>query len=94
MAQCNHGNPHKTVPDEVIGILPNCQAASGRHKCPICAYNEGVAAKNGKQFKGPAEECSHRETAPRDMLNGLPIYQGGEGRHKCCYSAYQAGIRN
>lgn len=92
MAQCDHGNPHKTAPDAVIDSLPECQAAGGRHKCPVCAYNEGVEVKAGKRFNGPADECSHGETAPQDMLKDLPEYQGGKGRHKCCYTAYQAGL--
>ncbi len=92
MATCEHNGKVNSAPDSVIESLPEGQAKAGRHKCVICAYNEGLAVKKGKQFKGIADTCSHGAAVPRDMLDGLPENQGGLGRHKCAYSAFQAGL--
>lgn len=93
MAQCNHGNPYRTAPDEVILALPECQAGTGRHKCAVCAYNEGLAEATGqKTFLGNAESCPHGKHAPVDMLSALPVDQGGPQRHGCVYTAYRMGL--
>lgn len=92
MAHCVHGNPNHFAPDELVLEWPNCQGTGARHKCVICAYNEGKAAASGKVFYGPASECVHGATAPRDMISALPDYQGGKGRHRCIHLAYQAGL--
>jgi hypothetical protein len=36
---CNHG---KTAPEYIIVDLPESQAGTGRHKCAICAFHEGL----------------------------------------------------
>lgn len=92
MAQCQHGNPYRTAPDAIIAALPECQAGTGRHKCAVCAYNEGMLAAAGKQFIGPAETCPDGITVPRDMLRALPVNQGGLQRHTCVYTAYRKGF--
>lgn len=92
MANCNHGNPYRSAPDSVIAALPECQAGTGRHKCAICAYNEGLAVAAGKKFSGGPESCSHDEHAPKDMLTALPDDQSEPHRHKCAYTAYRIGL--
>jgi hypothetical protein len=39
MAYCD--NPHDTVPKKDIARLPTSQAAEGRHRCALCAYELG-----------------------------------------------------
>jgi len=92
MAQCNHGNPYRTAPDAVILSLPECQAGTGRHKCSVCAYNEGRLVALGKRYGGRAEECLHGVSVPQVMLDALPINQGGLQRHTCVYKAYRMGL--
>lgn len=94
MAQCEHGDPYKTAPDLVIASLPECQAGEGRHKCCICAYNEGMEVAKGKKFPGLQGKCPDDVAAPIDMLRKLPVNQGGIQRHKCVYTAYQLGLRD
>jgi hypothetical protein len=36
--ECKHGH---SAPKEVLDNLEPSQAGTGRHKCAICAYNEG-----------------------------------------------------
>lgn len=47
MAYCD--NPYDTVPKKDIERLPKSQAAEGRHKCALCAY------ELGRQQAGEAE---------------------------------------
>jgi hypothetical protein len=89
MARCSHGH---TAPSSVLANLPICQAGTGRHKCAVCAYAEGLKSAVGKRFAGPAEECDQRHgVAPRDMLIALPESQAGIERHKCAYQAFEEG---
>ena len=92
MAQCNHGNPYRTAPNAVIKSLPECQAGTGRHKCAVCAYNEGLLVAAGKKFPGPLEECPDGVPVPLAMLEALPVNQGGMQRHTCVYTAYRMGL--
>lgn len=83
------------MPIAVIDMLPECQAQAGRHKCAICAFNEGVAvAKGNKIFGAEGERCSHDQYAPIKMLDELQRSQGTRARHKCVYQAYQLGIES
>lgn len=36
--RCNQGS---SAPTSVLGELPEAQAGVGRHKCPVCAYEQG-----------------------------------------------------
>ena len=94
MAKCKHGTPYKKAPDSVIDSLPECQAGEGRHKCCICAYNEGLEVAKGKRFSGLQGKCPHGVAAPTPVLEKLPVYQGGTQRHKCVYTAYQLGLQD
>ncbi len=93
--QCAH---EKLMPIETLNALPECQAQEGRHKCAICAFNEGIAVAKGNEiFGAEGEKCSHDQYihyAPKEMLEKLPENQGGSGRHKCVYHAYQLGIES
>ena len=61
---CDHGN---FVPYEVLNRLPHSQAGTGRHKCAICAYSEGV--QRGRQTGDNANEI-------QDMIKYLTAYLG------------------
>ena len=93
MAICHKKHCDKSMPDSLIESLPECQGGVGRHKCVICAYNEGLAVKNKEaKHAGIEATCPHEVPAPRDMLKGLPASQGGKGRHKCANTAYRLGL--
>ena len=86
MAQCPHGS---SMPDELILALPDSQAGSGRHRCAVCAYEQGTSYTGGG---GQTEQCSHGNFAPVDILSNLPEYQGGPTRHKCVACAFMDGV--
>lgn len=89
MASCSHGS---TAPDAVIISLPICQGGKARHKCAICAYEEGVSAGRGKIFAGPMDQCGKQHaSAPLAMVQALPISQAKPYRHRCSYLAFQLG---
>jgi predicted HNH restriction endonuclease len=94
MATCAH---HNTIPDDVLARIPGSQAGSGRHRCVVCAYAQGVAAARHVatiQALGSIETCSHRSEAPSNILRGLHESQSGSGRHKCCTCAFQFGFQS
>ena len=41
MEPCPHG---KAAPVSVLTGLPDNQGGTARHKCPVCAYEEGLKA--------------------------------------------------
>ncbi|HMP84107.1 MAG TPA: HNH endonuclease [Verrucomicrobiota bacterium] len=92
MATCAH---HNTIPDDVLVRIPGSQAGSGRHRCVICAYAQGVAAaRRGATIRslGETETCNHGSEAPSQILRKLQESQAGGGRHKCCTCAFQLGF--
>lgn len=94
MATCNHNN---TIPDEVLARIPGSQAGSGRHRCAICAYSQGVAAAHHAatiRALGAIEKCNHGSEAPSKILRALRESQAGGGRHKCCTCAFQLGFQS
>ena len=90
MADCAHGY---FAPNDTIEALPICQAGYGRHRCPVCAYNHGLAVGRGEvAYEGPSQTCAKRHaSAPVEMLRALPISQARLQRHRCSYLAYQRG---
>lgn len=44
MIMCHHGN---VAPESILKSLGDNQGGSGRHKCVVCAYQEGRAAGRG-----------------------------------------------
>lgn len=51
---CDHGN---SAPPEVIRDLPVSQSGAGRHRCAVCAYEEGRKAG----FEAGIDETSFEE---------------------------------
>ena len=94
MATCAH---HNTIPDDVLARIPGSQAGSGRHRCVICAYAQGVAAARRAatiRALGATETCNHGSEAPSQILWDLEESQAGGGRHKCCTCAFQFGFQS
>ena len=94
MPTCAH---HNTIPDDVLARIPGSQAGSGRHRCVMCAYAQGVAAAGHAltiRALGMVETCNHGSEAPTKILRALPESQAGGGRHKCCNCAFQFGFRS
>lgn len=94
MATCVH---HNTIPEDVLWRIPESQGGSGRHRCVVCAYAQGIAAAQQGAITrviGGRERCRHNCEAPTGILRGLPESQGGGGRHKCCNCAFQFGFQS
>lgn len=94
MATCDHNS---TIPDDVFARIPGSQAGSGRHRCVICAYAQGVAAARRAatiRALGITETCKHGSQAPSEILRALQESQAGSGRHKCCTCAFQFGFQS
>lgn len=93
MAICNHNEKENFAPDEILENLPDCQGGAGRHKCAICAYNQGIQdRKNDLVFsEEELQTCPNGRAAPEKMLKNLPKNQGSIARHKCCNTAYLVG---
>jgi hypothetical protein len=91
MEKCTHGN---VAPTAVIGRLHDSQAGTGRHRCPVCSYSEGLQiGKLGQSLPtSGVEECQCGTSAPSSILSKLPVNQGGAGRHKCVNCAFRAGF--
>jgi hypothetical protein len=96
---CKHG---KSAPQSILKNLHHSQAGSGRHKCTVCAYDEGlsngvlermgIATEFLKNYKEvDFEECEGGSLAPQQKICQLPDSQARTGRHKCTICAYQEG---
>ena len=79
---CYHG---KSAPIGLFNELHHSQAGSGRHKCAICAYDQGYrrGLSHPTPPAGDSEECQVGKHAPSNMLADLPDSQAGAGRHQC-----------
>lgn len=82
---------------DIIQSLPTNQGGVGRHKCPCCAYNEGL--KDGElQFQYLYDErsieiCKHGSYAPIEKIINIHENQKNtQGRHKCLICAYEIGF--
>lgn len=94
MATCAHSN---TIPEDLLARIPHSQAGSGRHKCIICCYAQGVAAARRVaeiRLLGPTESCRHGREAPTNVLLALPASQAYPGRHQCATCAFQFGFES
>lgn len=90
MEVCSFSDNQASV--NMLKDLPVYQGGAGRHKCAICAYNNGL--QDGmvlKTYLGSYEICPHGSKAPLDVLKNIHDSQFGEGRHKCIVCAYQNG---
>lgn len=79
-----------------IELLGQNQGGLGRHKCVICAYNNGLEdGKLNKQllYKTGFETCEHGSTAPIQRIELIHDNQKKyQGRHKCLICAYELGF--
>lgn len=88
---CNHGN---SAPVNVLNNLHDSPAGGGRHKCVVCAYEQGY--EFGKTSAvltfDHYEKCQAGLRAPSNMLSELPDSEVDAGRHKCPVCAYNLGF--
>ena len=47
--------------DEVLRKLPNNQSGVGRHKCPYCAFEEGIKRGYGDALNAVIEKIAEME---------------------------------
>lgn len=88
------------APISLLKSLPESQAGSGRHRCPVCAFEQGffLGSSTKRSYSSycdsltNAERCKHGSIAPSSLLSGLGENQGGHGRHKCTNCAFKAGF--
>lgn len=95
---CIHGG---VSPVTLLASLHHSQGGSGRHKCPICAYEQGFQLGSSKVWKTyesycktlkDPETCKEGNVAPTSILESLGDNQGGTGRHKCTNCAFRQGF--
>ena len=87
---CLHG---KRAPITMLTHLPDNQGGSGRHKCCVCAYHQGLQDSSSKK-KYSYETCQHGKKAPASLFSHLQVNQGGYGRHRCVICAYDEGFKS
>lgn len=86
---CRHG---ESAPTEMLVALPSSQGGLGRHKCAVCAFQQGKSETRSRLIElGRLTDCDHGSVAPTSILKSLRDSQGGSGRHKCVVCAYQQG---
>src|ERR1044072_985113 len=86
---CNHG---KLAPRAMLKALRESQAGYGRHKCAVCAYQQGLLFDNTVNPSQGLDYCNHGNSAPISILIKLPDAQSGTGRHKCVICAFRHGV--
>jgi hypothetical protein len=89
---CDHGN---SAPIEVLDKLHASQAQTGRHKCVICAYQQGYQLGREKIAEPPIgklEKCQKGKEAPSNILFDLPESEAEEGHPKCAVCAFNFGF--
>ena len=95
---CIHGG---NTPVNLLSHLHHSQGGTGRHKCPVCAYEEGFNLGSSGQWESyqvfsssntDSERCLEGSIAPTAILTNLGDNQGGTGRHKCTNCAFKAGF--
>ena len=90
---CDNGNK---ISSQLIESLNFNQGGVGRHKCVICAYNNGIKDGENKILDfSSAEEievCQHERKALKSSIESIHINQKPtQGRHKCAICAYYLG---
>jgi hypothetical protein len=89
LENCKHGG---NAPRDMLAMLPGSQGGLGRHKCAVCAYQQGRSEYRRRLIDlGRLTECDHGSVAPTAILKSLGDSQAGAGRHKCVVCAYQEG---
>ncbi|MFA5232989.1 MAG: DUF262 domain-containing protein [Sulfurimonas sp.] len=90
---CDKSN---NMPKNLIESLNFNQGGVGRHKCVLCAYQNGIkdGEKKALDFTkdDEIEECQHGRKAIRTSIENIHINQKPtQGRHKCAICAYHLG---
>lgn len=90
---CEHQNE---MPKNLIESLNFNQGGTGRHKCVICAYSNGIKDGESKVLDfandNEVEECKHGKKALKSSIASILINQKPtQGRHKCAICAYHLG---
>jgi hypothetical protein len=90
---CTHRHE---APTTALEALHESQAGAHRHKCCVCAYQEGerLGALSRPQPSGKKERCHEGRTLSIRIINALPESQAGTGRHMCAICAFYAGFRS
>lgn len=89
---CKHG---AQAPVEMLRELHDAQGGRARHKCAVCAYEQGKSdSAKSILALGSFETCPHGNIAPITLLDSLQESQAGEGRHKCAVCAYEDGRKS
>lgn len=84
------------MPKHLIESLNFNQGGVGRHKCVICAYQNGIkdGEKKALDFAkdNEIEKCQHDRKAIKASIESIHINQKPtQGRHKCAICAYNLG---
>lgn len=84
------------MPKHLIESLNFNQGGVGRHKCVICAYQNGIkdGEKKALDFAEyeEIEECQHGKKAIKANIESIHVNQKPtQGRHKCAVCAYHLG---
>lgn len=84
------------MPKHLIESLNFNQGGIGRHKCVLCAYQNGIkdGEKKALDFAkdDEIEECQHGRKALKASIKSIHINQKPtQGRHKCAICAYHLG---
>lgn len=84
------------MPRDLIESLNFSQAGVGRHKCVLCAYQNGIKDGENKVLDSAVndemEECQHGRKALKTSIKNIHINQKPtQGRHKCAICAYHIG---
>jgi hypothetical protein len=95
---CIHGG---IAPKNLLENLHQSQGGSGRHRCPICAFEEGFLLGSSSKWQNydeyclsvaTSERCTQGSLVPPGILRNLGENQGGTGRHKCTNCAFKQGF--
>jgi hypothetical protein len=88
---CSH-NSH--APVLILARLHESQAGKHRHKCCVCAYQEGfrLGSNQTKLPLGNVQKCREKNAVAISILSKIPHSQAGEGRHKCAVCAFNFGF--
>jgi len=84
------------MPENLVKSLNFNQGGLGRHKCVICAYQNGIKDGENKVLdfskENEIEECKHGRKALKSSIDSIHTNQKPtQGRHKCAICAYHLG---
>lgn len=89
------------APVALLDMLHRSQGGPGRHKCTVCAYEQGFLLGSSRRWNnyanfcdeiGELNTCKAGISAPARVLASLDVDQAGSGRHKCTNCAFKEGF--